>query len=374
MISRRSPLRSVSAIITASSALLLWILLAGTAGAADKSDVSCLGCHTTRGLSVALPSGEILPLVVDAENLHSSVHSALRCASCHSDIQKYPHRPISANDHREFQMKSNELCQSCHAEQFKQEVDSMHTRVLAAGNQDGAICIDCHGSHAIARPNVPRHRISTNCGKCHKAIYEQYLNSVHGKALLENSNPDVPVCSDCHSAHNQQNPTTTAFRLKSPKLCGRCHGNAAMMRKYKITPDVFNTYVSDFHGLTVTLFERQNPDQRTNTAVCTDCHGVHDIQKATDANSSVIKQNLLTTCRRCHPDATTNFPDSWVGHFPPSRTRYPLVFYVNLFYRILIPATIGGMMLFVFVDAGARIIRRFRRKGSQASGTKDPTP
>jgi predicted CXXCH cytochrome family protein len=247
----------------------------------------------------------------------------------------------------------------------------MHARVLAAGNQDGAICIDCHGSHAIAKPNVPRHRISTNCGKCHKGIYEQYLNSVHGKALLENSNPDVPVCSDCHSAHSQQDPTTTAFRLKSPKLCGRCHSNATMMRKYAITPDVFNTYVADFHGMTVTLFEKQNPDQRTNTAVCTDCHGVHDIQKVTDANSSVIKQNLLITCRRCHPDATTNFPDSWVGHFPPSQTRYPLVFYVNLFYRILIPATIGGMLLFVFIDTGGRIIRRFRRKGSRASGTKD---
>jgi predicted CXXCH cytochrome family protein len=374
MASMCSTLRSAFKRPASGAAVLLCIALVAAAGAAEREDASCLGCHTTRGLSLPLPSGEILSLTVDVGMLRSSVHSTLRCSACHSAIQKYPHPKNAANDHREFQMKCNEQCQSCHPEQFKQQLDSTHARILAAGNQNGAICIDCHGGHAVAKPGVPRHRISTNCGKCHRAIYEQYLNSVHGKALLETSNPDVPVCTDCHSAHHQEDPTTQAFRMKSPKLCAKCHGNAKIMRKYNITPDVFNTYVADFHGMTVTLFEKQHPDQQTNTAVCTDCHGIHDIQKVTDANSTVIKQNLLSTCRRCHPDATTNFPNSWVGHFPPSRSRYPLVYYVNLFYRFLIPITIGAMLLFAFIDAGGRIIRRFRRKGSQVSGTEDSTP
>ena len=172
----------------------------------------------------------------------------------------------------------------------------------------------------------------------------------------------MPVCTDCHGAHSQDDPTTAAFRLKSPDICGKCHADAALMKKYGISTDVFNTYVADFHGTTVTLFEKQHPDQPTNKAVCTDCHGVHDIMQVTAANASVVKENLLTTCRRCHPDATTNFPDSWVGHFPPSRDRFPLVYYVNLFYKILIPAVIGGMALFVGIDAVRRIINRFRRK------------
>jgi hypothetical protein len=135
-----------------------------------------------------------------------------------------------------------------------------------------------------------------------------------------------------------------------------------MMRKYNINPNVFNTYVADFHGLTVTLFKKQHPGQRINTAVCVDCHGIHDMQKATAANSSVVKENLLITCRKCHPDAASSFPDSWVGHFPPTRDRYPAVYYVTLFYRYLIPITIGGMAIFVLVDAGGRIVRRVRRK------------
>jgi hypothetical protein len=133
------------------------------------------------------------------------------------------------------------------------------------------------------------------------------------------------------------------------------------MRKYGITSEVFNTYVADFHGLTATLFEKQHPDQRINTALCTDCHGVHDILKVTDANSSVIKQNLLGTCRKCHPQATLNFPDSWLGHYPPTKDRHALVYWVNVFYRFLIPIAVGGMILFVLIDAGSRMIRRFRK-------------
>jgi predicted CXXCH cytochrome family protein len=346
--------------------ILIGIALVGIANAAERENESCIGCHTVRGLSLRFPSGDMLPLTIDAVVMHSSVHGSLNCTKCHTGIQKFPHPKNTANDRREFQMQRNEQCQACHEKEFKQELNSNHARVLAAGNQNGAICIDCHGSHSVTKPNVPRSRISTACGQCHRAIYEQYLNSVHGKALLETSNPDVPVCSDCHRAHNQEDPTTQAFRLKSPNLCATCHANAKMMRKYNITPDVFNTYVSDFHGMTVTLFQKESPDQPTNKAVCIDCHGIHDIQDVTAATSTVIKQNLLTTCRKCHPDATTNFPDSWIGHFPPTRDRFPLVYYVNLFYMILIPTTIGAMLLFAFVDAGGRIIRRFRRNPSQA--------
>ena len=167
----------------------------------------------------------------------------------------------------------------------------------------------------------------------------------------QTSNPDVPVCTDCHGVHHQDDPTTAAFRLKSPSICANCHGNAEMMQKYGISTDVMNTYVADFHGTTVTLFEKQSPDQQTNKAVCTDCHGIHDIKKVTSADATVVKQNLLTTCQKCHPDATTNFPDSWVGHWQPSATSNPLVYYVNLFYKILIPTVIGGMGLFVSIDA-----------------------
>ena len=282
--------------------------------------------------------------------------------ACHSNIEEFPHPPKTAKDYREFQLENSNRCQACHSEQFEEQLDSNHAHALEAGNRNAAVCIDCHGSHAIGKSDQPRNQISTSCGRCHGEIYAEYIDSAHGQSLLINSNPDVPVCTDCHNAHNQENPYTNSFRLKSPKLCAECHGDAELMAKYDISADVFSTYVADFHGLTITLFEKQHPDQQINTAVCTDCHGIHNIQKTTDADSTVIKENLLNTCRRCHPDASANFPDSWVGHFPPTRDRHPIVYYANQFYRLLIPITIGGMILFVFIDAGGRIVRRFRRK------------
>ncbi len=347
-------------------ALLLVLIVAAGASAAQGDNSTCIGCHSVPGLSVQLAGGEVLPLTIDPQVFNASVHGAAgkTCVSCHTNITGYPHPKLTAADRRSFQLERYTECKDCHLDQYTQTLDSNHAKALAGGNRQAAICTDCHGSHDISTPNQPRQKISATCRKCHSQIYDQYAASVHGKALADTSNPDVPVCTDCHGVHRQEDPTTAAFRLKSPDLCGKCHANAALMRKYNISTEVFNTYVADFHGTTVKLFEKQSPDQATNKAVCTDCHGVHDIKQVTDKNATVVKENLLTTCRRCHPDATANFPDSWVGHFQPSRDRNPLVYYVGLFYKILIPAVIGGMGLYVLLDAVRRIINRFQRKGA----------
>jgi cytochrome c553 len=131
------------------------------------------------------------------------------------------------------------------------------------------------------------------------------------------------------------------------------------MSKYDISTDVFDTYVADFHGATVELFERQHPNQETNKAVCYDCHGVHNILPTSDENSRVIKQNLLTTCRQCHPDATDNFPASWTSHFKPSLENNTLVYLVDTFYAIFIPTIIGGFLVFIGADIFRRISDRF---------------
>ena len=78
----------------------------------------------------------------------------------------------------------------------------------------------------------------------------------------------MPTCIDCHGVHNIGDPTTAEFRLKSPEMCAKCHTDPAIMDKYGISTQVLNTYVADFHGTTVTLFEKQSPDAETNKPVC----------------------------------------------------------------------------------------------------------
>jgi hypothetical protein len=134
-----------------------------------------------------------------------------------------------------------------------------------------------------------------------------------------------------------------------------------MMSKYNISTNVFQTYVADFHGTTVTLFKRESPDLPTNKPVCYDCHGVHNMKNPSDPASQVYRENLLQTCQKCHPDATQNFSASWLSHYEPDVNKYPLVYFVDLFYKIFIPAILGFMGLYVVIDAGGRVVRRLRR-------------
>jgi hypothetical protein len=219
-----------------------------------------------------------------------------------------------------------------------------------------------------------RTSIPQTCAKCHNAIYQKYQDSVHGSALTDENNPEVPTCIDCHGVHNIQNPTTNAFRLGSPQMCSKCHTDAKIMTKYGISTNVLNTYVADFHGTTVQIFEKQSPDAETNKPVCYDCHGVHDIKRVDDPQHGLqIKENLLTRCQSCHPDAKANFPEAWLSHYTPSPNKYPVVYYVNLFYLIFIPVVLGGMALLVALDF-ARTMINLRKRKSVVKTIESPNP
>ncbi len=323
------------------------------APAAQQADnQACLACHSNKSLTFKLPSGESMSLYVDQATFNTSVHGkqGQKCTACHPDITGYPHPALKAKDLRDFALQSYGTCKQCHAQNYAQAADSIHGKQIASGNRDAAVCTDCHGSHDITPPDEPRAKIPQTCRKCHSLIYDQYKSSVHGAALLDQSNSDVPSCVDCHGVHTITDPTTAEFRLKSPEICAGCHTDKTRMAKYDLTTDVVNTYVADFHGTTVQLFEKQSPDAPTNKAVCYDCHGVHDIRQTDDPKSTVFRDNLVKTCQKCHPGANTNFPASWLSHYSPSPTRFPLVYYVNLFYTILIPATLGLMAFIILTD------------------------
>jgi hypothetical protein len=72
------------------------------------------------------------------------------------------------------------------------------------------------------------------------------------------------------------------------------------------------------------------------------------------------KENLLATCRKCHPGADANFPTAWLSHYTPNPSQAPVVYFVDLFYKVFIPGVLGVMVVFVATDAGRRIVRRRR--------------
>jgi nitrate/TMAO reductase-like tetraheme cytochrome c subunit len=345
----------------------------------------CLSCHIQEGMKVDLKSGESLPLTINQKAFEDSVHGTneVACVSCHTDISSFPHPEKTTETLRDVTLAYYTTCKECHAEQFDLTLDSVHQKSLAGGNQNAAVCADCHNPHTQQRLtdeetgqvlDRARLHIADTCAKCHSAIYDTYKQSVHGSALTQEGNLDVPTCIDCHGVHNIQDPTTATFRNSTPYLCANCHTDSNLMRKYGLSTEVLNTYVADFHGTTVVLFDKTYPDQPTNKPVCTDCHGVHDIAKTDDpAKGLAVRANLLVRCQACHPDATTNFPDSWMSHYIPTADKYPMVYYVNLFYKFLIPGVIGGMGLLVVMDFTRMMINRFR-KPKLVKGHKTPPP
>ncbi len=331
---------------------------------------ACLFCHKNPGMTRSLPSGELLQLTIDQQHFSGSAHQEVACSECHTSIVSYPHPDLQVQTARDFSLQMYTTCQQCHENQFNKTLDSVHMRAVAAGNTNAAICTDCHDPHTqpiitdqtgSLLPEARLH-IPETCAHCHSAIYDTYKQSVHGAALTEEGNTDVPTCIDCHGVHNIPDPTTNTFRLALPQVCARCHTNPNIMNKYGISTDVLNSYVADFHGTTVTLFEKMSPDQATNKPVCYDCHGVHDIKRVDDPVYGLeMKENLLLACQRCHPGATSNFPTAWMSHYIPSPSHFPIVYYVNLFYKIFIPTVIGSMGIFVISDLVRRLVDR--RKG-----------
>lgn len=130
------------------------------------------------------------------------------------------------------------------------------------------------------------------------------------------------------------------------------------MAKYGLSTNVVSTYLQDFHGTTVSLVRMDGGDAVTVEAVCTDCHGIHDIIAVSDPSSPVLKANLVETCRKCHPGANENFPSAWLSHYEPSLQHAPLVFTVKWFYLILIPVMVVGLLIHVVLTLWRSAINR----------------
>ncbi len=217
------------------------------------------------------------------------------CTACHSRNSQIPHPPVTSKTFREYRVERAQVCTTCHAD-----------------------------------------------------VGQQFASSIHGRAAVMGF-VDAPTCTACHGAHNVVRARTAVFRNNTPQLCGTCHGDPAIAAKYGLRP-VYEAYIREFHGVTTTLYKLTKPYSPTPAAICFDCHGVHDIKATDDPASRVAPANILTTCRGCHPTAGRYFASAWTEHRTPGPTASPLVYYVQIFYRILIPTVLGFVVVLTALD------------------------
>jgi hypothetical protein len=228
---------------------------------------------------------------VDAKDIRESVHAEMRCVGCHTGIQALPH---------EGKMAAVD-CRRCHKEEYKEYTDSVHGRAyLAKGETEAPACYDCHGKHRILShldpaSTVYRSEIPKTCARCHEnmAVVEKY-----------NIKAKSPYTEYSRSVHGRALMKDGLIQFAA--VCTDCHGIHEIEGKDhhevsahrpetcgKCHTSIFEVYRQSIHGV---KYEEGNRD----VAVCVDCHGEHSILSPEKKASSVSPENIPNTCSKCH--------------------------------------------------------------------------
>jgi predicted CXXCH cytochrome family protein len=306
--------------------------------------------HDDPDLSMLFEDGSELSLHVTGRSLLGSVHGGLLdCADCHEGYDvEHPFGETFAS-RRAYVVRAYEMCRECHFDTYTRTLESVHYELMKAGVDLAPVCTDCHGAHDIQDPHERQAMISRSCAVCHQEVNEEYRASVHGRALENGGSSDVPGCASCHESHGTEHPDTARFRLSSPEKCIGCHGDEALMLKYGISTYVATSYLADFHGVTASFASGAGEDPRQVVVTCVDCHGHHGTPSPAEVGEEQMKAHVVATCARCHEKAAPDFPAAWLSHYEPSLRHAPLVYLVDLFYKIFIPFVVIGLALQVFL-------------------------
>ncbi len=164
------------------------------------------------------------------------------------------HKDVTSVPHEATPAKPS--CAQCHGDQLKAYDNGLHAKARAAGDRQAARCVDCHGDiHAILPAGDPASKVS------HKNI---------------------------------------------AATCGSCHGQKSVMQQAGESTRPFTSYQDSVHAKLVA-------GGNEKAAVCSDCHGAHDMRRVSDPQSPVYKTNVPATCAKCHEAQRAEFMTSIHG-------------------------------------------------------------
>jgi len=364
---------------------------------AGTANADCLNCHGEEDL-VTERDGVEVSLYVDGFAHEGSAHGDTSCAQCHTDVTPGRERACET-------IASPVNCAVCHAAPSEQFSQSTHGTLLAAGDPDAPYCLDCHDKHATQKKswptsptfarNVPqlcsrchrigeaaavrietdvpdivqsyvdsihgkgliesglvvtatcaschsphlelppddprstvnRSNIASTCGTCHHGIEETYKTSIHWRENAQDSDEhELPTCEDCHTSHTISRTDIPGFRLMMMEECGRCHEEQA------------ETFFDTFHGKVSRLGSE-------GAAKCYDCHGTHDILPVSDPGSRLGRENVVETCGQCHEGSHRRFAGYLSHATHHDADKYPFLFAAFWSMTLLLVGTLSFALL-----------------------------
>ncbi len=303
------------------------------------NNITCVKCHSDVTANLARPCETAQK--VDCSNCHAEVsetyfnsghgqayfnkhENAPYCTTCHGS------HGIQSKDNEKspiFRSAVPNLCGNCHQKDKKaiqgvelKEKDaytdystSMHGISLREkGLLSAAICTDCHTTHnnlkeSDENSSVNPKNIAQTCSKCHKGIYDRYIQSDH--AFTNSKEGEAyPTCSVCHKAHFISDVHKDKFMSEITMQCGTCHKELA------------ESFMDTYHGKVYQL-------GYLAAARCSDCHGAHDIYKSQNPKSATNPRNIVATCQKCHTDANMKFTGYLTHATHHNKKEFPSLYY-----------------------------------------------
>lgn len=241
---------------------------------AGRTNDTCVGCHQVSAEAAEVaptttPSGPPTPTPLPAPTaiIHPELTGESTCASCHADLDDEQQAQVVTDWQDSIHAERDVGCAACH------------------GGDPNAEEINASMSPAAGYIGVPDHEaIPGLCASCHSDTtrmrqydlptdqFAKYQESVHGRALYQNGDPNVATCVDCHGAHEVRevnDPGAEVYPTNVPQMCAKCHADEQLMAPYEIPTNQYELYQDSVHGLA--LLERQ--DLRAPS--CATCHGTH---------------------------------------------------------------------------------------------------
>jgi hypothetical protein len=300
-----------------------------------KNDLNAPTCKECHGMHDVLGK-------LDPKSATFPTNVPILCARCHREGQKAAVRYLGSQH-----------------EIIERYTESIHGKgLMKSGLTVTAMCTSCHTAHEIlpladSLSSVNRKNVPATCGRCHHGIEDQFERSVHATKVGK-TDKELPVCNDCHTAHKIRRADEAGFKLEIMTQCGRCHEAIA------------KTYFDTYHGKVSQL-------GYTKTAKCYDCHGAHDILPVSDSRSHLSRENVVSTCQKCHSGATRRFAGylTHATHHDPE--KYPLLFWTFWGMTSLLIGTFifGGVHTLLWLPRALQMRRQQRQKPLQPEATSD---
>jgi hypothetical protein len=322
---------------------------------------------------------------VDPDLWLQSVHGGVSCRDCHRGVTELPHGDIPRVD----------CAVTCHV------VDPSTNRPFSHAPEIGRFEASVHGSE---REEDPYADDRPQCLDCHQNRLFASFEGAWG-ATDQLVQETLVRCRGCH-----QDPAWSEYvlshvmhrmrRRRPPEevvqLCTSCHEDVERMARHGLVP--MWDFRDSFHWRMILLGDPDAPD-------CLSCHvpvgySAHEIHHRDDLRSAINVENLRATCsnpggaQRCHAGATQSFAEARI-HFSDRRVveimqdetlspdvrallaqrmeeqesfvradefRFWLLGLLTLFYKLLIGAVIGGMVIHQILDFQSQLRHRAHRR------------